>query len=477
MVKQLERAVEDESDGLYMTYGSFPLSHVKFNENIAAIYTSILSETNKSYFKLKSYSQRKKTKICEYITHKKERYIQLTWKNVLFYGSPKQKNGFNQIRIKIFNHIKVLLIDAGFEVSAVGTTPDNRLPYYSDIDINISKETGNGDKTKITMEEINKATSTDQDNNFDKMFDINMYPYQKYDSNTDTYTKGIAHTRIANIVEMEGLHDIFEHEQMGQITKKSEYETAEPERKSIGTLSSMDRGLSIYAESLKDVYYSIGSVLHIVDKRKDLEPSMYIDSLVDNFGFLLQSLFEKSSCHDELLYMRLARSCKYIGRMCEATELYIKVDQKTSVPIINLEMLKEDANRVNESRKGNYMLLTEDSLQDQLKRVYKHLLTNTMDNDKPYKEIDPIAGYTYEINWVYIILQHFKTYLALYQVGESGGGVNKKGVFIRKQYINGRNHNIYRFGRKHFIKIRGDMIPLTSYTKFVNRLKKRSSRW
>eukprot|EP00798_Chlamydomonas_sp_ICE-L_P009897 gene9897-biopygen7092 len=49
-----------------------------------------------------------------------------------------------------------------------------------------------------------------------------------------------------------------------------------------------------------DVYWSVGAFLHIVSGRKDLTESMYVDSMLDNTGFIVSNLRKKHVCKKEV---------------------------------------------------------------------------------------------------------------------------------------------------------------------------------
>lgn len=89
-----------------------------------------------------------------------------------------------------------------------------------------------------------------------------------------------------------------------------------------------------------DAYYSVGAYLHIVDGRNDLHRSFYEDSILDNFGFMVENLYSEDQS-----VMSLARVAKYIERVCHAA-LCISFNE-------NIFKYYTLANKINSARKND----------------------------------------------------------------------------------------------------------------------------
>eukprot|EP00798_Chlamydomonas_sp_ICE-L_P024389 gene24389-biopygen18867 len=68
-----------------------------------------------------------------------------------------------------------------------------------------------------------------------------------------------------------------------------------------------------------DVYWSVGAFLHIVSGRKDLTESMYVDSMLDNTGFIVSNLRKKHVCKKEVSpYTTVLRVAKRQQKQAQA---------------------------------------------------------------------------------------------------------------------------------------------------------------
>jgi hypothetical protein len=113
-----------------------------------------------------------------------------------------------------------------------------------------------------------------------------------------------------------------------------------------------------------DTYRSVGAYLHILkqtnnaNNRLELHYSLYLDSVLDNYGFLLENLFRKyEGCSDSVIpQYNLLRVAKYLCRMCDAILLYngvldIRVD--TSHAIYRIKELSVVANNARKCDTSN----------------------------------------------------------------------------------------------------------------------------
>lgn len=71
----------------------------------------------------------------------------------------------------------------------------------------------------------------------------------------------------------------------------------------------------------RDTYRSVGAYLHIVYNDRRLPSILYIDSMVDNLGFAVESLTKKIQCIKIPLEWRMLRVAKYVMRMIDAIML------------------------------------------------------------------------------------------------------------------------------------------------------------
>ena len=91
-----------------------------------------------------------------------------------------------------------------------------------------------------------------------------------------------------------------------------------------------DDALERFSESKfdeHDTYRSAGAFLHIVGGIRGLHPYMYLDSALDNLGFLVENLLERKAangCVEVPLDVRLARVAKYLERTCDALLIFWK---------------------------------------------------------------------------------------------------------------------------------------------------------
>lgn len=90
-----------------------------------------------------------------------------------------------------------------------------------------------------------------------------------------------------------------------------------------------------------DAYYTVGAVLHIVEQRNEIEPNSLYDSIYDNLGFAINSMFSYGICHSTFTMIKVSKMCKYIARICDA----YRILTNTTV-LDNLYKLSEKINRM-----------------------------------------------------------------------------------------------------------------------------------
>ena len=75
----------------------------------------------------------------------------------------------------------------------------------------------------------------------------------------------------------------------------------------------------------RETYRSVGAYVMVVEQKTDVHADFAMDSLLDNYGFLLENLFQKGGrCFVIPLEVRLDRVAKYMDRMCTALLVYLK---------------------------------------------------------------------------------------------------------------------------------------------------------
>ena len=104
----------------------------------------------------------------------------------------------------------------------------------------------------------------------------------------------------------------------------------------------------------RDTYRSVGAFLHVVGGYRSMHPSLYVDSALDNLGFLLENLLEDKvlGCIEVPLEHRLLRVAKYLGRTCDALILSLGDDTGTAEAVGHLRDVQAVCKSLNEARKS-----------------------------------------------------------------------------------------------------------------------------
>lgn len=293
-----------------------------------------------------------------------EYYIPLIWDIVSNVLKAPIKSRLNVLRQNLVSHIiEVIKKDGRLSTESVGTHY-TEAKSSSDIDINVFYENKNTESESIERDIYNTlGVNTLQDihilkYNLDIMFDINLYPYSesidctKYDPNNDV----LPHKRITKLVRQFNLTPFFNNRDISEIT---EYNNND-EISNNSLLSVSDLTTSMYADSLKDIYYSQAARCHIVKDESPEDASeeyriMYLYSFIDNFGFLLKTLYETNECTATQTYKRLSRVCKYLERMCDALLKRGKSNKMIKNSNKMITKLKKKSASINQVRKKDYI--------------------------------------------------------------------------------------------------------------------------
>lgn len=107
-----------------------------------------------------------------------------------------------------------------------------------------------------------------------------------------------------------------------------------------------------------ETYRSLGAFLDIVKSATKLDTEFYLDSILDNYGFLIDNLLHESPCANIDLNVKLMRVAKYLERICKAGENIKNIEN-----IENIKNIKNICKIINDIRKGTN---TKSILQNQI---------------------------------------------------------------------------------------------------------------
>jgi hypothetical protein len=313
----------------------------------------------------------------------KNKYIELSWKKLLLYADESTKIYINEFRRWYINLLKneistscpIKIIDnEQCELVGIGTT-DDQVTAASDIDLNLDFKIDNKTSNK-NIESFLTLLNTlyDKINNFhnryfkkslSELFDVNIYASKFY---LDRFTRNqdlnslksndkqraFAFLRASILINKNHLiSDLSEPLKIyfnksisllnEEVLVKKYINISEKNRdlyyrKSISRSienvknisDNIDQILTNFSMSKlleHDTYYSVGGFLHILGDPKDirtkLDNSLYIDSLLDNYGFLLDNLFD----HTIEINKRILRVAKYLERICDAILNYLPLNK------------------------------------------------------------------------------------------------------------------------------------------------------
>jgi hypothetical protein len=358
-----------------------------------------------------------------------EYYVPLVWDIISNVLKVNIKDRLNTLRRKIVSHIISEIKKSGsLSAESVGTGYTKATPS-SDIDINVSyTNTKSGsDSIEIDMYKALGLTNTRHISNFkhnlDIMFDINLYPYSEsidctnYDPSSDV----LPHKRIARVATQYNLTPFFKRSEVVDITK---YNTNSDEEGGTTLLRVSDLTTIKYADTLKDIYYSQAARCHIVKKKSPKKGSerykaMYLYSFIDNFGFLLKTLFETNECTFMETYKRLSRVCKYLERMCDAI-----IERGTdNEPISRFKKLKGKCESINTVRKEDYRYEGSiNSFYNNIFEVLRFLFTMQLTNKTDLDKLDPYSVETWLSGVLYFFNEQIKEYNQLLKTRKKSNG-------------------------------------------------------
>lgn len=288
------------------------------------------------------------------IIHKNnKRFAPFTWEYVLEWASSSQQQAFNKFRNDYVKHIVIDYSTTNKCIpEPVGSKPTSA---RSDIDFNMFCT----DKSVVeVIHDINEAHYKWFVEPLEVMFDVNLYgtvatffktKLCKFEQCSPMPRLTIhsqhvwAFQRTAEMIYMyapsliamlstthQGLYDecIAQYKKLNMdrshhktmyLRNLAKYLKMENDNHVSASKIAHQYGLAKYYE--RETYRSVGALLHIVEKMKQLPPTMLHDSIYDNFGFILEILFESSNHCKKDKGPRIMKCCKYISRICNALML------------------------------------------------------------------------------------------------------------------------------------------------------------
>jgi hypothetical protein len=302
-----------------------------------------------------------------------DKYVKLTWENLNGLGSPEQKISINKFRLQYVDNLKknieccsknICNKESYCKLIGVGTIEN--IGPASDIDMNLifdfNKKTA--DKIIYTIIKLYKNISKFHykkfTTSFEDLFDINIYAinlYSKECNNNKCEIKNcskklcaitsynlcnqrkLAFYRAAEVIQRRKLRipekiQILYNDTIKLIKNKTKLPLTNyvnEIKKSYTFLNVTNTKTKIDLNSFsngkineRETYRSAGAFLHIVANRRDLSADLYIDSLLDNYGFLLENLYHQPTCFKLDIKIKLLRVAKYLERMCDAIILYFE---------------------------------------------------------------------------------------------------------------------------------------------------------
>lgn len=291
-------------------------------------------------------------------------YIELTWDNILNYGTFDQIQNFDKFRV---NYINYLLQEYCNKNTTCVSERSGKVTAFSDIDINIENYLVEN-KFKYNIHEIIKNIYTHHYRLFkldlDILFDTNLYgvSFKFYDNNIKKFYIPDYKTNYSQRVwsclrlAMISKNQVFNIEKymdtklltdathkLHKLTKlygkkhriNTYIKNIEIYYGLISKNASMNKIIQIYSLCKyleNDAYYSVGAYLHIVLKVKNLDDSKLLDSVYDNMGFMISNFFK----YDEKL-KKLEKIAKYLLRITDAINQMKTVKNKNkSLEVYNI---------------------------------------------------------------------------------------------------------------------------------------------
>lgn len=291
-------------------------------------------------------------------------YIELSWENILNYGTFDQIQNFDKFRV---NYINFLLQKYCNKNTTCVSERIGKVTAFSDIDINIENYLVEN-KFKYNIHEIIKNIYRHHYKLFkldlDRLFDTNLYgvAFKFYDNNTKTFyipdyktnysqriwsclrLAMISKNQIFNIGKYmntnllsDATHKLHKLSELyGKKHRINTYiKNVEIYYGLISKNASMNKIIQVYSLCKyleNDAYYSVGAYLHIVLKVKNLDDPKLLDSVYDNMGFMIFNFFK----YDDPL-KKLEKIAKYLLRITDAINQMQSVKNRDlSIKVYNI---------------------------------------------------------------------------------------------------------------------------------------------
>lgn len=315
---------------------------------------------------------------CVYTHSDGKTYIPLNWENLFYLGSQVQKDCWNKCRLHHVNKLVALIKEScgpkevlcSYEF--VGTTKG--ITPASDIDINIYYHKA---ETADVVRQIIRDYETHVlgGNHLNESFEVNFYgtyfnmswcdklcskPKVMYDQHLWAFMRFVQvvlqNPHYLSLIPFDDypvLQVLFETTKEKLLSLKLDSEWGLLKK---FLMSKQEEKLKAYSEAnflANDAYRSVGAYLHIVSKRQDLPGHMYVDSILDNFGFLVDNLLKKAVCSHISLTLKLLRVAKYMERICEAWLLQHNHSSSLQAKTKTVQNIRRVCQQINILRKSN----------------------------------------------------------------------------------------------------------------------------
>ena len=340
-----------------------------------------------------------------------------TWENILTFGTPQQQKYFNIFRHAYISFLlnSVCITENYCKYATIGTPATSP---QSDMDFDLSGSGISDIIKKISDIHMNYFTQS-----LDILFDVNLYgtvfnfePYEtltefpnKKDNERQKMWSFVRFVESVTMLKDERFFGFFEklsikdkktfnyalHCVKNNFQNNNTNNNSQTNIKMLPKLSSV-KSLDLYADNLgryfksaenntadnfsnvmemfsktkfyeNETYRTLGSVLHIVQKKRNLLiKDFYLHSVYDNFGFVAENLLHHKLCGN-LFEPSVYKISKYIARICDALFLY---DENVYENDHGIKDLFAASNKLNEARRSN------NSNTRKLKEAYYEFLDN-----------------------------------------------------------------------------------------------------
>jgi hypothetical protein len=314
--------------------------------------------------------------------------VPLTWDNLVHLGTRQQRHTFNRVRYHyvgaVMRQLQVACSNRGVcSMRSAGTDIKYAGPA-SDIDINIVFTDISQNTVKVIdrvydmLHKIHKQWFVTP---LAELFDTNFYAGMHGErgwtrmhvpQKTVLRQHVWAFLRVQEVLDDAGvrwtsgnaifdavvrspasrlLRQVRSDRRTYQNAVKAVFRTQEPsDEHDVSLHEHLVERFSVAKAKERGTYRSVGAYLHIVENRRDLDPHLYLDSVLDNFGFLVENMFQQGVCYEVDSMYTLMRVCKYMERMCDAVLLFIESSGESSSAFMT--KLKKLCHDVNSARKS-----------------------------------------------------------------------------------------------------------------------------